>query len=402
MTRASTLLITHTDRDGLLSGAALLRALADVDGLSPDDVDGPDVVLTQGAFLADELEEVADAGRRYSRVFVCDTYWHPPHAARLAAVLPRLLSSGGTVTWLDHHPSTVAAKDQLRDALPLGPLSLLVGDREGQFEAVTLVARAFGAGSDPVVADLVRAATGGWQREGRAVPEGAARWLDVIDGLARSPELAPDVAAGIVRGLARGVDTPVPSALAPLVARSCDVACRTAEVTARDDWPRLPSVGDGYGLFLDLSTEPLAAGYPVVRALFDRSARSIDYFVVAEHPGLVHYVSGPRARRERDRLERGRPPGLRVSTLHKGSRARTASWRARQGLDLAYLTRRHPVPDVIEAWIDAHPYLVKGTWRDGLEVTPALLFATAEGVGRAMRVVLERYGWTDTDRHPWG
>ncbi len=65
MKETKTLLVTHTDRDGVFSGAALLRALGDPDG--------PDVILTQGSYLADELEEIADAGRRYQRIFVCDS-----------------------------------------------------------------------------------------------------------------------------------------------------------------------------------------------------------------------------------------------------------------------------------------------------------------------------------------
>jgi len=40
---ASTLLITHTDRDGLLSGAALLRALGD--GPAPDRWPGSITIL---------------------------------------------------------------------------------------------------------------------------------------------------------------------------------------------------------------------------------------------------------------------------------------------------------------------------------------------------------------------
>jgi len=69
------LIITHTDRDGLLSGAALLRAL----GGTP----APDIILTQGCYLAEELDDLVASGRRYQAICVTDTYWHPQAAARI-------------------------------------------------------------------------------------------------------------------------------------------------------------------------------------------------------------------------------------------------------------------------------------------------------------------------------
>ena len=175
---------------------------------------------------------------------------------------------------------------------------------------------------------------------------------------------------------------------------------RTAELLARTDWPRLPSVDGGWGLLVDVRDEPLANAYVLSYGLFQASDRRIDYFVVAEHPGLVHYVSGTRARMERDRLERDRPAGLRVSSMHKGARRHLeATWRARAGIDLHYLTVRRPDPDTIRHWIDAHPYLVKAMWADGVLVDAQRVADTANLIGAAMLDVLTTYGWKDGDRH---
>lgn len=152
-------------------------------------------------------------------------------------------------------------------------------------------------------------------------------------------------------------------------------------------------------MLLDLQDEPLANAYVVASGLFLQSDRRIDYFVVCEHPGIVHFVSGERARAERDRLELDRPPGLRVSTMHKGlRRSRDATWRARAGIDLSYLTLRRPCGESVDCWIDAHPYLVKGMWREGIRLDAALVRSIAGEIGDCMQNVLERYGWRDADR----
>jgi hypothetical protein len=387
----STLLVTHTDRDGIFSGAALLRVLGDPDG--------PDVCMTQGSYLADELQEIADAGRTYQRLYVCDTYWHTPHADRLIAGIRRLLAPGGTIAWIDHHPETVEHEPTMRRELGLSEQSKILGDRAGKHEAVSLVAATFDAFRDPVVSDLLKATARGWERNGEAVPYPVQRWLRVVDGLPRFPELPPTWAAEIVRRLARGFDTEIPELLEPLESCSEDVERRTAELLARTDWPRLPSVDGGWGLLLDLRAERLANAYVLAYGLFQASDRSIDYFVVAENPGLIHYVSGTRARVERDRLERDRPAGLRVSTMHKGARRNTsATWRARSGIDLQYLTVRKPAPDAVAHWIDAHPYLVKGLWAEGVGVDTRRVAATAGEIGATMVDVLANYGWSEADR----
>ena len=384
------LVITHTDRDGLFSAAALLRALG-----APD---GPHVLLTQGSYLAEELEDLAATAKTWDRIFVCDTYWHAPAASRLVAALHRIRAPGGTLTWIDHHPATVEHEAWMRQTIGLDAQSLVLGDRAGKHEAVSLVARAFGSTQDPVVSDLLKATASHWLRTGEPEPSNVTCWLRIVDALPRFPELAAEAAAQIVRHLARGFDTAPPPALWPLEAMSAEVERQTSRLADPQRWSRLPSVDGGHGLLLDLSAEPLANTYVVARTLFDSSDRRVDYFVTAEHPGLVHYVSGEQARRERDRLELNRPAGLKVSTMHKGGRwLRSASWRAQNGIDLSYLTRRRPGRD-IERWIDAHPYLVKGMWREGVLVDAARIQATASEVGAAMLEVLQRLGWQDGDR----
>ena len=387
----SVLLVTHTDRDGLFSGAALLRAIGDPDG--------PHVLLTQGSYLADELEELADMGHRYDRIFVCDTYWHSPHAGRLVDVIPRLQAPGGTLAWIDHHPETVEYEPHMRAALGLDQRSRILGDRAGKHEAVSLVAVAFDVVRDPVVSDLLKATARGWERNGEPLPVGVVGWLRVVDALPRFPGLPAPQAAEIVRRLARGFDTPIPAFLSPLEACSVEIERRTAELLTRTDWPRLPSVDGGWGLLLDLRAERMVNAYVLAYSLFQAFDRRIDYFVVAEHPGLIHYVSGSRARAERDRLEQDHPAGLRVSTMHKGARRNSsATWRARSGIDLHYLTLRMPAPDAVGRWIDAHPYLVKGLWADGVVVDTKRVAVTAGEIGRTMEDVLAQFGWSEADR----
>ena len=113
------LLITHTDRDGLLSGAALLRVLGATAA--------PDIILTQGSYLAEELNDIVASGRRYQAIYVTDTYWHPETASRLHSGLSRLLDPGGEVAWIDHHSSSVNHADALRSALPISPQPKAVG-----------------------------------------------------------------------------------------------------------------------------------------------------------------------------------------------------------------------------------------------------------------------------------
>lgn len=387
---APSLLITHTDRDGVFSGAALLRALGDPDR--------PDVVLTQGSYLADELEALVAEGRRYLSIFVCDTYWHPPHASRVVAALRSLLDPDrGVVSWFDHHPSSVAAEASMRRDLALGPRSRIEGDRQGRFEAVSLVASAFDARRDPVVAGLMAATARSWERRGEMAPANVASWLRVVDGLSRFPSLPSDRGAEIVRRLARGFDCPLPDDLRPLEQFSTRVERRTVELLAAS-WTRFPSVDGGEGLLLDLHDEPLANAYALALGLFRESGRRVDWFVVAEHPAQVHYVSSARARAARDVAEQGHPPGLRVSTMFKPSRRPGASWRARRGIDLHYLAIRKPAPGAIGSWIEAHPYLIKGLWRDGVVVDRTSIAEVAADVAAAMADVLGTFGWSDADR----
>ena len=386
----STLLVTHTDRDGVLSGAALLRALQTAAMAEAS----PQILLTQGSFLVFELEDLAQQGQRFQSIFACDTYWHPVHAGRLAAGFRALLAPGGTLTWIDHHPSSVEGESQMQALLP-GLHTLIRGDREGVHEAVSLVIRHFELGEDPVADDLLAAAQLRWTRNSEPTPEPVQAWLNVIDGLGRTPDLVAEDAAAIVRCLAHGFQTPIPEALLPQ-ARLIE-ACRAhTKELARREWPQLPSVDGGWGLLLDLREHPLAIAYELQWALFQAADRKVDYFVVQESNAIVHYVSGPQARQERDRLERSGCPNLRVGTHHKGSRGRRRT-RYQMGIDLAYMTRRCPASDLLGAWIDAHPYVVKVPWiRQSMDAD--LLREAGEGIGQAMVAMLRNYGWTDADR----
>ena len=392
-TPTSTLLLTHTDRDGVLSGAALLRALKKMPSIEAP----PQILLTQGSFLAFELEDLALAGRRYQSIYACDTYWHPIHADRIAAGFHALLAPGGTLTWIDHHPSSVEGESRMRELLPTLQ-SLIRGDREGVHEAVSLVIRHFDLGDDPVADDLLAAAQLRWTRKGEPTPESVQQWLNVIDGLGRTPDLSAEDAVTIVRSLSEGFGTPIPEGLLPQASlvESCRV--RTRELAQRE-WPHLPSVDGGWGLLLDLRGEPLAIAYELQWALFQAADRKVDYFVVQESDAIVHYVSGPQARQERDRLERSGCPHLRVGTHHKGSKGTKGRRRTRfqLGIDLAYMTRRRPAPELLGTWIDAHPYVVKAPWVAN-RVDGARLSQVGEGIGQAMVAMLTNYGWTDLDR----
>jgi len=306
------LLSTHTDRDGLLSGAALLRSL----GAPPV----PDIILTQGSYLAEELDDLVASGRRYQAICVTDTYWHPQAEGRLLNRLRELLNPGGKVAWIDHHPSSVDHADSLLGALPSSSRSRIIGDRQGKFEAVSLVAEAFGMEQDPVVADLVKAACHGWSRNREAVPSGVQPWMEVVDGLARTPDLPVDQAADIIRALSHGFGTPIPAPLEPLAETTRRIRARTAELILQDGWTRLPSAEGGWGMLLGLHQEPDVNAYELAVGLANAAGGRIDYFVTQEHPGLVHYVSGPKARAERNAQERSGMPHLRVSTLYKGGR----------------------------------------------------------------------------------
>jgi hypothetical protein len=385
---SDSLLITHTDRDGLFSGAALLRSLREFTH--------PEVLVTQGIYLASELEELVDSGRHYSAIYITDTYWHPFHAERVVASLKDLLLPGSKIAWIDHHPSSVENEPKIQRDLPLSAFSRIVGDRDGKHEAVSLVAEAFDTATDPVVASLLKAVFNGWARNREPVPPMVERWLAVVDGLARCPELPPEQASDIVRCLAQGFECPIPDHLLPLEARTRAVKARTSELFQTSEWMRLPSADGGWGVLLDLHDEPDVNAYELAVALSRASQGRIDYFVTQEHPGLVHYVSGAGARRERDARERGGMPNLRVSTLHKGGRGKKATWRAAKGIDLVYLTRRRPVPDLLGPWIDAHPYIVKAPWCS--EVRSETITHAAARIGEEMRTVLNHFGWTDADR----
>ena len=376
------LLVTHTDRDGVFSGAALLRAL----GESRD----TEVLLTQGSYLAPELEDLVAAGRRYQAIFITDTYWHAPAGDRVRAALRALLAPGAELAWIDHHPSSVEHQAGLGAGLPLSALGRIVGDREGRYEAVSLVLEAFGTAGEPVAAELQKAAWNGWGRNGEPVPPAVQAWLDVVDGLARCPELPAVQAADLVRRLARGFQTAIPAHLAPLGELTRRVRARTAELGRQDTWPRLPSTDGGWGLVLDLHREPLVNSYELAVDLANQAGGRIDYFVTQEHPGVVHYVSGPGARAERDAQERGGMPHLRLSTFYKVGR--------RKGIDLAYCTRRAPAADLLGPWIDAHPYIVKAPWRRPGQVDGAAVLAAAGAIGATLRGVLERCRWNDRDR----
>ncbi len=382
------LLITHSDRDGLFSGAALLRSLREFAA--------PEVLITQGIYLAAELEELVGSGRRYSAIYITDTYWHPAHAERVVTSLRTLLLPGGRIAWIDHHPSSVENEQRTQRDLPLSAFSRIVGDRDGKHEAVSLVAEAFATASDPVVASLLKAVANGWARNREPMPAMVERWLAVVDGLARCPELPPAQACDIVRCLAQGFECPIPDHLLPLEARTRSIKARTSELFQMSDWMKLPSVDGGWGLLLDLHDEPDVNAYELAVALSRAAQGRIDYFITQEHPGLVHYVSGTGARRERDSLERGGLPNLRVSTLHKGCRWKSATWRAAKGIDLAYLTRRRPAPELLGPWIDAHPYIVKAPWQR--EVQAESITRAAVQIGEEMLQVLNNFGWTDADR----
>jgi hypothetical protein len=386
----TTLLVTHTDRDGILSGAVLLRAL----NKTPYTDSHPHVLLTQGSFLAFELEDLAETGQRYESIFACDTYWHPVHAERIAAGFQAILAPGGTLTWIDHHPSSVDGESDMRSLLP-GLHTLIRGDHEGVHEAVSLVIRHFAMEADPVADALLAAAQLRWTRKGEPTPEPVQQWLNVIDGLGRTPDLSPGDAAQIVRCLAQGFETPIPEGLGPQGRHIEACRVRTREL-AHQEFVRLPSVEGGWGLLLDLRDEPLAIAYELQWALFQASDRKIDYFVVQESEAIVHYVSGPRARLERDRLERSGCPPLRVGTHHKGTKG-TRRTRFQKGIDLAYMTRRHPAPELLGIWIDAHPYVVKAPWLID-RMGGAHLRQAGEGIGQAMVDMLRNYGWKDMDR----
>ena len=392
MTKASisTLLVTHTDRDGILSAASLLRGLK----LAGNDPALPHVLITQGSFLAFELEDLAETGRRYQSIYACDTYWHPVHAERITAGFQALLAPGGTLTWIDHHPSSVDGEAQMEALLP-GLRTLIRGDHEGVHEAVSLVIRHFALEDDPLANDLLGAAQLRWTRKGEPTPEPVQQWLNVIDGLGRTPDLPAAEAAQIVHCLAHGFEAPIPDGL---LSQSKHVeACRvrTRELV-HQEWMHLPSVDGGWGLLLDLRDEPLAIAYELQWSLFQASERRIDYFVVQESDANVHYVSGPRARLERDRLERSGCLPLRVGTHHKGTKG-TRRTRFQMGIDLGYMTRRQPAPELLGTWIDAHPYLVKAPWindqSDGFKLRQA-----GEAIGEAMVAILRNYGWKDLDR----
>jgi hypothetical protein len=383
------LLITHTDRDGLLSGAALLRALGATSA--------PDIILTQGSYLAWELDDIVASGRRYQSVFVTDTYWHPLVAGRLHSGLRDLLAPGGQVAWIDHHASSVDHADALRSVLPFSSRSRITGDREGRFEAVSLVAESFGMEQDPVVSDLVKAACHGWSRLREPVPAGVQGWMEVVDGLARTPDLPVEHAADIIRFLSHGFATPIPAHLEPLRETTRRIRARTAELILQDGWTRLPSAEGGWGMLLDLHREPDVNAYELAVGLANAAAGRIDYFVTQEHPGLVHYVSGPKARAERDAQERGGMPHLRVSTLYKGG-WKSPTGRVSRGIDLAYLTRRQPAGSLLGPWIDAHPYIVKAPWLRSAEVDGAAVLAAATAIGNEMSGLLGRFGWNDRDR----
>ena len=386
----SNLVVTHTDRDGILSGAALLRALQ----LAPNAGPLPQVLLNQGSFLAFELEDLVEAGHRYQSIFVCDTYWHPIHSHRIAAGFQALLAPGGELTWIDHHPSSLDGEAPMRELLP-GLQTSIRGDREGVHEAVSLVVKRFALAGDPVAEDLLSAAQLRWTRRGEATPSPVQQWLNVIDGLGRTPDLPAEEAAQIVRCLAHGFETPIPEGLLPQgkLIESCQV--RTLEL-AQYEWKLLPSVDSGWGLLLDLREEPLAIAYELQWELFKASGRRIDYFVVQESDAIFHYVSGPRACQERDRLERSGCPSLRVGTHHKGTKG-TRRTRFQMGIDLAYMTRRRPAPELLGPWIDAHPYVVKAPWIP-TQVDGTQLQQAGEGIGQAMVAMLKNYGWTDADR----
>lgn len=389
-TNSATLLVTHTDRDGILSGAALLRAL----GMVADDAPRPHVLLTQGSFLAFELEDLVDAGHSYQSIFACDTYWHPMHAGRIAAGFQALLAPGGTLTWIDHHPSSVEGECQMKELLP-GLRTLIRGDHEGVHEAVSLVVRHFSLEDDPIADGLLAAAHLRWTRKGESMPEAVQQWLNVIDGLARTPDLSAEAAVEIVYCLANGLETPIPDGLLPQakLIEACRV--RTMEL-AQYEWTRLPSVDGGWGLLLDLRDEPMAMAYELQWTLFQASGRKVDYFVVQESDANVHYVSGLLARQERDRLERSGCPSLRVGTNHKGTKGIRRT-RFQMGIDLAYMTKRRPVPRLLGTWIDAHPYLVKAPWVTN-RLDGAKLKHAGDGIGEAMVAMLRNYGWKDADR----
>ncbi len=396
---AGTLIITHTDRDGLLSGAALLRSLELCGGV----VRQPDILLTQGCYLADELEDLLEAGLVFDRIFALDTYWHPPHQARIVAGLNALLGrrangAGGELIWIDHHPSSVEGERFMREKLNLSGLSRIQGDREGRFEAVSLVAEVFGTRQDPVVSGHLEAIFNGWRSNRVGASVNIEVWLDVIDGLPRSTDLPASDAAAIVRELAGGVSRELPVGLQPLQEKTRVVKARTRLLAESGIGLPLPSVGGGWGLLLDLREELNVNAYELQLRLSRAASGQIDYFVVQE-ASSKHYVSGKKARCVRD-FNEGTVPPLRVGTLRKGAWRGTSPTECvgpqkKRAIDLAHLTCRHPAPDFIHGWVDCYPYLVKGVWRPCVGVDDQVLQLTARAIGEAMESVLGDCGWGD-------
>jgi hypothetical protein len=392
------LLITHTDRDGILSGAMLLRGLS-----GHGDVSDVLVLLTQGAYLAEELEELVAAGYRFRRMLFTDTYWVPAQAARICEAIERLRAPGADVEWFDHHPSTAENERWMREHLRLAPRSLIIGDRgkpgrRGRRESVSIVREAFGL-SDEGSVRLEQVARGGRGVDIAALhrePD-VAPWLAAIDGLSFFPEYPPEYAADLVRGLMSAFAEPPPAHSVPLQEQAREATRNVGRALMDGKFPSFPTVDRGCGVLVDLRPWHPVNAYSLQWELFAGSQGRIDLLLSLESGMTRHYVSGARARQARDAREGTNLPRLRVATFHRGSR-RQNHGRRRRALDLRGLICRAPAKHLVR-WIDAHPYLIKAEWREGRgrseeEVRELCALVQAE----AQRFVSE-ISWSDEDRY---
>lgn len=392
------LLVTHTDRDGILSGALLLRGLSRY-----GDTSDVHILLAQGCYLVDELEELAEDGYRFSRILFTDIYFHPPDARRIVAAIERLRLPGADVEWFDHHPSSAENESWLRRELRLTPRSLIISDRGkpgygGRRESVSIVRQAFGL-KDRESVRLEQVARGGRGVDLAALhrePD-IARWLEAIDGLSYVPNHPPDQAAALVRELAAGFSNPPPDHVRPLreLARLATANVGRALMDGR--FASFPTVDLGRGTIVDLRAWYPVSAYSLQWELFDESHGLIDLFICIESGKTMHYVSGRRARRKRDQLEGTGRPKVGIGTFHRGS-SRPIRGRTRRALDLAGLVARCPASELVN-WVDAHPYLVKAEWKPGAGECEKDIDTLCREIRIAAQEYLAAIAWSDRDRH---
>ena len=396
------LLVTHTDRDGILSAALLLRALSRYGNAA--DVH---ILMTQGAYLADELEELVDAGHRFSRLCFTDTYFFPVDADRIAAAVARLRLPGADVEWFDHHPSSADNEPLLRELLCLSPRSLIIGDRgkpgfSGRRESVSIVRQAFGL-KDAESIKLENVARGGRGIDIAALHREAdvAPWLAVIDGLTYVPEFPPEDAVSIIRSLSTGFATPPPAQTQLLQDRALRATANVGRALMDGKFPSFPTVDGGKGVVADLRPWFPINAYTLQWELFAESHGLVDLFVSVESGWSLHYVTGSRARRKRNLREGLGKPTIRIATFHRGTSGRNTT-RPRRALDLRGLIRRRPGAQYVR-WIDAHPYLVKTEWRAEIAAPgDEEVIAVCNDVQQMAQEYVAEIRWSNKDRyHPF-